>query len=665
MIQEFKDEVLDTNLQPDVEPRYTIRDNAGNVLNDNVKIELKTPVIENGTPLNKATMGNIQGDLYTSDRYNKPVVSKESVGQLEETKTGDIIPKTWTKVSDYQYKADGVTLTCDSVYSTSSYYLYYACDGETGTQYRGENSEYNAYRHIKWIFDTPKKITKMYVYIGTQTSNYMTSDYVSITIQGSNNDSTWTDLFSVPISKVDEYKQEIELSNTDYYKYYRIYAYMQENGLNVYEWYVTEYAEIEMQYIYVNNLSLPLTSYEVGKIVRIKGSSYTETQEVTKTGNIFPTSGWNEEVSKTKYSSNGWVIESNSAEYSVDRVSDNDTSTNWHSLDGTTHWIKMTCPEPQKITKMAYNIYMNAYNLTKIAIQGSKDDDVWVDLGTPSTSTENLTEITLSNTDFYKYYRIYITFSLNSLITMYEWQVSEYIEIEEGVEITSFENLYININNLGVMPIKGTVYKNNYYNLVFDGTQFLLESTRIDVTNATILATTSGTYTLNPDITYDVVAIGGGGGSWMDTDDCRSYGGGSGGYVTGTISDTSSISVTIGAGGTNVCYYRPWNHNAGDGGTTKVGSLTAYGGTGAGALGPAGTGGGYAGGTGQQGTNGNGLGSTASGYINGPTPTGWNLNGTKGGMYGAGGQMESEGGYDGGSTIYHGQNGVVAFIPQV
>lgn len=74
MIQEFKDEVLDTNLQPDVEPRYTIRNNAGNVLNDNVKIELKTPVIENGTPLNKATMGNIQGDLYTQDRYNKPAI---------------------------------------------------------------------------------------------------------------------------------------------------------------------------------------------------------------------------------------------------------------------------------------------------------------------------------------------------------------------------------------------------------------------------------------------------------------------------------------------------------------------------------------------------------------------------------------------------------------
>lgn len=70
MFREFLDEVLDPSLQPDVNPRYTIRDNKGNVISDDVQIEMKTPVIQNPTPLNRAYMNNLQGDVYTQDRYN-------------------------------------------------------------------------------------------------------------------------------------------------------------------------------------------------------------------------------------------------------------------------------------------------------------------------------------------------------------------------------------------------------------------------------------------------------------------------------------------------------------------------------------------------------------------------------------------------------------------
>ena len=70
MFQEFKDEVLDPSLQPDINPRYTIRDNNGKVISDDVQIEMKTPVVQNPTPLNRAAVGNIQGDLYTQDRFN-------------------------------------------------------------------------------------------------------------------------------------------------------------------------------------------------------------------------------------------------------------------------------------------------------------------------------------------------------------------------------------------------------------------------------------------------------------------------------------------------------------------------------------------------------------------------------------------------------------------
>lgn len=50
----FVDEVLDPSLQPDTNPRYTIKDDNGKVINDDVQIELKTPVVNQGTPLNRA-----------------------------------------------------------------------------------------------------------------------------------------------------------------------------------------------------------------------------------------------------------------------------------------------------------------------------------------------------------------------------------------------------------------------------------------------------------------------------------------------------------------------------------------------------------------------------------------------------------------------------------
>ena len=57
------DEELNTSGQLDQDPRYTVRDNNGNVLYDNVKIELKTPVSVEGTDINKATLEGIQTDL--------------------------------------------------------------------------------------------------------------------------------------------------------------------------------------------------------------------------------------------------------------------------------------------------------------------------------------------------------------------------------------------------------------------------------------------------------------------------------------------------------------------------------------------------------------------------------------------------------------------------
>lgn len=46
-------------------PRYTIKDNGGTTLYDNVQIDLKTQVTTAGTPLNKALFDSIRDDLNT------------------------------------------------------------------------------------------------------------------------------------------------------------------------------------------------------------------------------------------------------------------------------------------------------------------------------------------------------------------------------------------------------------------------------------------------------------------------------------------------------------------------------------------------------------------------------------------------------------------------
>ena len=60
---EFKDEIIDTRGQLDNAPRYLIRDNNGNVIFDNVQLEMKTPVVQQPTPVNKELLNNLFNDI--------------------------------------------------------------------------------------------------------------------------------------------------------------------------------------------------------------------------------------------------------------------------------------------------------------------------------------------------------------------------------------------------------------------------------------------------------------------------------------------------------------------------------------------------------------------------------------------------------------------------
>ena len=80
------DEELNTTGQLDQDARYTIRDNNGNVIYDNIKIDLKTPVSVEGTPINKATLEGIQNDLMSETALVVAEYTATSdIGELEIT----------------------------------------------------------------------------------------------------------------------------------------------------------------------------------------------------------------------------------------------------------------------------------------------------------------------------------------------------------------------------------------------------------------------------------------------------------------------------------------------------------------------------------------------------------------------------------------------------
>lgn len=84
-------------------PRYTIKDNGGTTLYDNVQIDLKTQVTTAGTPLNKALFDSIQTDL-----NSRLLVSNKASQSEANTGTNDTKYLTPLKV---QQKLSGLVTT--------------------------------------------------------------------------------------------------------------------------------------------------------------------------------------------------------------------------------------------------------------------------------------------------------------------------------------------------------------------------------------------------------------------------------------------------------------------------------------------------------------------------------------------------------------------------
>lgn len=263
MIQNILDEVLDGD------PRYTIKEDNGEVFQDNMDIVLRTPVVQEGTPINRALFRNLQGDLYTQDRYNKLENITYRTWQEDVPTSGNIFPTAiladWTENSttNYTYKSTGAILTASSAYTSNGDLPIDVFGG-------GWQSSPSANSWIQLKLPTAKKITKMKIRV---TSSSGSERFSSAIIEGSKNGSTWTTLYT--ISAYQSTATTVALDNPDYYTYYRVKVGLTGNyRALVSNWETVEYYAPKTFTDYYAELNLPLTSYEEGKIVNIQGIAY-------------------------------------------------------------------------------------------------------------------------------------------------------------------------------------------------------------------------------------------------------------------------------------------------------------------------------------------------------------------------------------------------------
>lgn len=194
-----------------------------------------------------------------------------------------------------------------------------------------------------------------------------------------------------------------------------------------------------------NNESTPkaylgLQSIKTGYLGNLKIINFTSNNQYANYGytiiskNIFPITGWVKNTNNKYTTDTGYIIESDSSQSANPPycASDGNVDLAWRSAikgGGSSElWIMMTLNEPAKITKMKIKINADTESYFAYAkIQGSNDATTWTELYKTTSIQRSLSEVILSSTNYYKYYRIALNTSSGAVL-VYEWQTSECIE---------------------------------------------------------------------------------------------------------------------------------------------------------------------------------------------------------------------------------------------
>lgn len=240
------DEILDTTFQDDTNPRYTMKNNSGDVLYDDIQMELKTPVLQEGTSLNKDFLNRLftyeEMECETIDHtYQQDVTRTITLGPaspttgsknmywysnevLHDSSAAVTCKITTTATNGWQLKSS-TTAGYDSFYGaedgnfTTSISTIAKLLKQTSTAsslidtkdyiaFKGHSSSYTSTITMTFDFQKPRKLS-LVIYGYSSTGG-------TTTFAGSNNDSSYTTISTIQFRNIDSYPSETA------YRYYKL-----------------------------------------------------------------------------------------------------------------------------------------------------------------------------------------------------------------------------------------------------------------------------------------------------------------------------------------------------------------------------------------------------------------------------------------------------------
>lgn len=238
-MKDFKDEILAD------EPKYRIRDENGNIILDNVTLEMITSVIQEPTPLNKALFDDIYGNISLTREYAKisAILDMKIYDGVEDDMFRSDL-KTFTPGNKSWYNTYG-NYILTSVHTSAS-----GSDYDTKKVIDNNDDTYftmSTYATAGVIFKYPQAVKCKKVRIKTN------SQTPSLFLQGSNDGENYENIKD--FSRVVLNKEYI-LENENYYKYYKLVGTgnSQPDVTRLYDMNFTEiYGELEQNNVLVLN----------------------------------------------------------------------------------------------------------------------------------------------------------------------------------------------------------------------------------------------------------------------------------------------------------------------------------------------------------------------------------------------------------------------------
>ena len=155
--------------------------------------------------------------------------------------------------------------------------------------------------------------------------------------------------------------------------------------------------------------------------------AHTLTQVSSVTGltaNPIPASGWT--VADGVATNGGYTATTLNNDEDVVEVFDPST-TGISTLNKAAYWVQIELPQSIIVKKVRIRSFtINTGVIATTQVQGSNNGDSWDTLGTISGNLEVATEVTLSKTGEYKYYRLFVTTPVEATIRVYDFGFTSY-----------------------------------------------------------------------------------------------------------------------------------------------------------------------------------------------------------------------------------------------